>query len=131
MFSPSFLRAFNSLFCLIPSKPSSTIIDSINQVYSFFILSNLFFNYFFVCIRLVFSSYLNDIFFQPVLVKISNDLFLAYISPLHISMRWFTLTSHQSTLSAILQPSKKKFSFNSVPIMQQVVYHSFFTNQAC
>ena len=93
VFIPPFLRAINSLLCPVHSRPVALFLNSINQVYFFFILSNLFFNYFFVCFNPIFSSYLDLRFFHPFLVDIPEGIFPASISP-QISMKCLTLASH-------------------------------------
>ena len=99
-------------FALFHPRPVALFFNSINQVYSFFILSNLFFNCFFVCFSPVFSSYLDLRFFHPFLVNIPEGLFPSSISLLQllqISMKCLTLASHQSALSPILQSSTNKY----------------------
>ena len=96
-------------FALFHPRPVALFFNTINQVYSFFILSNLFFNYFFVCFNPIFSSYLDLRFFHPFLVNIPEDLFPSSISLLQISMKCLTLASHESALSPILQSSTNKY----------------------
>jgi len=112
-------------FASFHPSPVALFFNSMNHLYSFFILSHLFLSCFFVSFWPVFSSCLDITFFQPVLLKNPNGLFPAYISPLQISIKCLTLASHQSALSAILEWRKKtliQFSYHNMTTSITPIY---------
>ena len=120
------LEQLTVCFASFHPRPVALFFNSINHVYSFFILSNLFFNCFFVCLSPIFSSYLDLRFFPSVPSEHSRrpipSLYLSFtdISEMsHIGITLIYLITHSSIKHKQMFYS---FQYKSVP-KQAILFH--------